>query len=232
MSKSFWGSQEQQSQPRPQEASAQAWYPPSVVSSPSSTLPSTPSSSSSGFNIRPSEWPHPPSHGQLSPAEAACIINLLKDKSVDELRKLLSDKDAYNQFLLSLDQVRTQKKVRDELQKETLQLARDNLEKEPQISELRNQCRIIRTTELAAAQEKLSDLEGQEEETLKFFSPASLLQKLQEAMSKAEAESEVLRRQLLHGEIGLGDFIRNYKNLRTTYHRRALTHIAARTSYG
>lgn len=41
------------------------------------------------------------------------------------------------------------------------------------------QSRIIRTTELAAAQEKLHELEKQKEELLKFYSPASLLQKLQ-----------------------------------------------------
>ena len=41
------------------------------------------------------------------------------------------------------------------------------------------QCRIIRTTELAAAQEKLNELEKQKEDTLKFYSPASLLQRLQ-----------------------------------------------------
>ena len=41
------------------------------------------------------------------------------------------------------------------------------------------QCRIIRTTELAAAQEKLNELERQKEEILKFYSPASLLNRLQ-----------------------------------------------------
>lgn len=40
------------------------------------------------------------------------------------------------------------------------------------------QCTIIRTTELAAAHEKLAELERQKEETLKSYSPASLLQKL------------------------------------------------------
>ncbi|XP_010267340.1 PREDICTED: vacuolar protein-sorting-associated protein 37 homolog 1-like [Nelumbo nucifera] len=234
MFKSFWGSQEQQSQPRPREVTAQAWYPPSVVSSPGSSRPSTPGSSSSAsasFNVqRPSERPYSASQGQLSHAEAASIINLLKDKSVDELRKLLSDKDAYNQLLLSLDQVRTQNNVRDELRKETLQLARENLEKEPRILELRNQCRIIRTTELAAAQEKLNDLERQKEETQKFFSASSLLQKLQEAMNKAEEESEILHRQLLDREIDLPAFIQKYKKVRITYHKRALTHLAARAS--
>ncbi|XP_075635744.1 vacuolar protein-sorting-associated protein 37 homolog 1-like isoform X2 [Castanea sativa] len=43
---------------------------------------------------------------------------------VDELRKLLSDKDAYHHFLLSLDQVKLQNNLRDELRKETLELAR------------------------------------------------------------------------------------------------------------
>ncbi|KAJ9695272.1 hypothetical protein PVL29_010649 [Vitis rotundifolia] len=230
MFKSFWGSQEQQPQPRPQDISGQSWYPPSVVSSPSSSRPSTPSSStSSSFSLqRPSDRPQSPSH--VSPAEAAGMIVLLKDKSIDELRKLLSDKDAYNQLLLSLDQVKIQNNLRDELRKETLQLARENLEKEPQIVELRNQCRIIRTTELAAAQEKLNELERQKEEILKFYSPASLLHRLQETMNKTEEESDTLHRQLLDREMDLGAFVQKYKRLRTTYHRRALTHLAAKTS--
>ncbi|XP_059667535.1 vacuolar protein-sorting-associated protein 37 homolog 1-like isoform X2 [Cornus florida] len=226
----YRGSQEQQTQPQPQEIPTQSWYPPSVVSSPSSSRPATPSSSSSGsFNLqRPADRPHSPSH--VSPTEAAGIIALLKDKSVDELRKLLSDKDAYNQFVLSLEPVKIQTNLRDELRKETLQLTRENLEKEPRIMELRNQCRIIRTTELAAAQEKLNELERQKEETLKFYSPASLLRRLQEAMNETEEESETLHRQLLDREIDLGAFVQKYKKLRYTYHKRALTHLAAKTS--
>ncbi|MBA0867014.1 hypothetical protein Goshw_026457, partial [Gossypium schwendimanii] len=105
------GSQEQQAQPHPQEDSSHSWYPPPGVSSTNSSRPSTPgSSASNSFNLqRPSERPHSPS--QVSPSEAAGIIALLKDKSVDELRKLLSDKDAYNQFLLSVDQVKIQNNV-------------------------------------------------------------------------------------------------------------------------
>ncbi|KAF5750450.1 vacuolar protein-sorting-associated protein 37 1 [Tripterygium wilfordii] len=223
----FWGSQEQQAQPPPQEVSSQSWYPPSLGGSPNSSRPSTPGScSSSGYALqRPTESPSP-----VSPAEAAGIIAHLKDKSVDELRKLLSDKDAYHQFLLSLDQVKIQNNIRDELRKETLQLARENLEKEPQITELQNQCRIIRTTELAAAQEKLNELERQKEEILRAYSPASLLQRLQEAMNQTEAESETLHQQLLDRETDLGTFVQKYKRLRTTYHRRALIHLAAKTS--
>uniref|UniRef100_A0A5B6ZR57 VPS37 C-terminal domain-containing protein n=1 Tax=Davidia involucrata TaxID=16924 RepID=A0A5B6ZR57_DAVIN len=136
----------------------------------------------------------------------------------------------YQQFLLSLDQVKMQNNLRDELRKETLQLARENLEKEPRIMELGNQCRIIRTTELAAAQEKLNELERQKAETLKFYSPASLLHRLQEAMNKTDEESETLHGQLLDRESDIGVFVQKYKKLRNTYHRRALTHLAAKTS--
>jgi ESCRT-I complex subunit VPS37 len=41
------------------------------------------------------------------------------------------------------------------------------------------QCRIIRTTELATANEKLNELEKQKDEMLKLNSPASLLQRIQ-----------------------------------------------------
>jgi ESCRT-I complex subunit VPS37 len=105
----FWGSKDQQQgQSRPQEASSQSpWYSPSLVSSPSSSRPQSSGQISA----------------QVSPGEAAGIIVFLKDKSVDELRKLLSDKDAYQQFLLSLDQVKVQNNIKDELRRETLQLA-------------------------------------------------------------------------------------------------------------
>ncbi|KFK34548.1 hypothetical protein AALP_AA5G160600 [Arabis alpina] len=202
----FWGSKEQQGQSRPAEVSSQQpWY--------------SPRPQTSGQN---------PTH--VSPGEAAGIIMLLKDKSVDELKKLLSDKDAYQQFLLSLDQVKIQNNIKDELRRETLQLARDNLEKEPQIMELRNQCSIIRTTELATAQEKLNELERQKEEILKFYSPGSLLLKLQEAINVADEESEALQEKFIEKEIDTAAFVQKYKKLRTTYHRRALIHLAAKTS--
>ncbi|KAF7804378.1 vacuolar protein-sorting-associated protein 37-like protein 1 [Senna tora] len=254
----------QQSQPRPQDSSTstQSWYPPSVATSPSSSRPATPSGASSSTygSHRPTERLQSPSH--VSPTEAAGIIAVLKDKSVDELRKLLSEKDAYQQFLLSLDQVKIQNNctqfcaqlvplslaenslkwdhpnsdmatcatLKDELCKETTQLAEENLQKEPRIMELKNQCRIIRTTELAAAQEKLNELEKQKEETLKSNSPASLLQQLQEAMNKTEEESENVHQQLLDREIDLATFMQKYKKLRTNYHKKALIHLAAKTS--
>uniref|UniRef100_A0A0E0GPV8 VPS37 C-terminal domain-containing protein n=1 Tax=Oryza nivara TaxID=4536 RepID=A0A0E0GPV8_ORYNI len=165
-----------------------------------------------------------------SPAEAAGIIARLKDKSVDDLQRLLKDKEAYNAFFNSLDQVKTQNNLRDELKKETVQLARDNLEKEQRILEIRNQCTIIRTTELAAAQDRLADLERQRDEVMKSYSPAALLDKLQKLMAKLDEESEELHQKFLEKDIDLPTFVQKHKKLRTAYHKQALLHLAGKTS--
>jgi len=154
----------------------------------------------------------------------------LKDKSIEELQRLLKDKEAYNAFFNSLDQVKTQNNVRDELRKETLQLARENLEKEQRISELRNQCTIIRTTELAAALDRLTDLERQKDDIMRSYSPAALLDKLQTSMAKLDEESEELHQKFLEKDIDLPTFVQKYKKLRTTYHKQALLHLAGQTS--
>ncbi|KAK2655032.1 hypothetical protein Ddye_008084 [Dipteronia dyeriana] len=225
----YRSSQEQQAEPCLQDAASQSWYPQSVVSPNSFRLLTPDSSSSSSYSLqRPTEHPQTLS-SHVSPGEAAGVIALLKDKSVDELQKLLSDKDAYHQFLLSVDQVKIQNKV--SCKNISLPFYRkQNLEKEPRIMELRNQCKIIRTTELSAAQEKLNELNKQKEELLKFYSPGSLLQKLQGVMNKIEEESEALHRQLLVTEIDIVSFVQKYKKLRTIYHQRALIHLVAKTS--
>ncbi|XP_047089706.1 vacuolar protein-sorting-associated protein 37 homolog 1-like isoform X1 [Lolium rigidum] len=222
--------QQQQQQPEPnfQDISTQSWYPPSVVGS--SSHPSTPTSSSASTHQRASDHPQSSSRGQPSPAEAAGIIARLKDKSVDELQRLLKDKEAYNAFFNSLDQVKTQNNLRDELRRETLQLARENLEREQRISELRNQCTIIRTTELATAEDRLADLERQKDEIMRSYSPAALLAKLQSTMAKLDEESEELHQKFLEKDIDLTTFVQKYKKLRAAHHKYLLLHLAGKTS--
>ncbi|RLN41675.1 hypothetical protein C2845_PM01G05510 [Panicum miliaceum] len=221
-------SQQQQTDPNFQDTPTQSWYPPSVVGS--SSRPSTPTSSSASPHQRAPDHPQPSARGQPSPAEAAGVIARLKDKSIEELQRLLKDKEAYNAFFNSLDQVKTQNNVRDELRKETLQLARENLEKEQRILELRNQCTIIRTTELAAAQDRLADLERQKDDIMRSYSPAALLNKLQSSMAKMDEESEELHQKFLEKDIDLPTFVQKYKKLRTAYHKQALLHLAGQTS--
>ncbi|KAJ4977572.1 hypothetical protein NE237_008352 [Protea cynaroides] len=142
----------------------------------------------------------------------------------------LTKHPSHTNVLVSAIAILSSSILRDELRRETLQLTRENLEKQPRILELTNQCRIIRTTELAAAKEKLNELEKQKEETMRY-SPSMLLHRLQDAMNKAEEETDALHQQLLEREIDMGVFVQKYKRLRTTYHRLVLTQLAAKTSF-
>jgi len=148
----------------------------------------------------------------------------LKDKSVDELQRLLKDKEAYNAFFSSLDQVKTQNNLRGELRRETLQLARENLEREQRISELRNQCTIIISAELAAAEDRLADLERQKDEIMRSYSPAALLDKLRSSMAKLDEESEELHQKLLEKDMDLPTFVQKYKKLRAAHQKCTLLH--------
>lgn len=51
-----------------------------------------------------------------------------------------------------------------------------------------------------------------------------------EAMNQVDEESEALQEKFLEKEIDTVAFVQKYKKLRTTYHRRALIHLAAKTS--
>ena len=48
-------------------------------------------------------------------------------------------------------------------------------------------------------------------------------------MNETDEESEKLHQQLLEKEIDLSTFIQKYRKLREAYHKRALTHLAAKT---
>lgn len=49
-------------------------------------------------------------------------------------------------------------------------------------------------------------------------------------MTTTDEESEKLHEQLLEKEIDIAAFVQKYKKQRIVYHKRALTHLAAKTS--
>lgn len=51
-----------------------------------------------------------------------------------------------------------------------------------------------------------------------------------DAMNKADEESEELQQKFMEKEIDTAAFVQKYKKLRSTYHRRALIHLSAKTS--
>lgn len=51
-----------------------------------------------------------------------------------------------------------------------------------------------------------------------------------DAMKKGDEESEELQQKYMEKEIDTAAFVQKYKKLRSLYHRRALIHLAAKTS--
>lgn len=163
-------------------------------------------------------------------SNASDIFLALRNKSTEELQRLLSDQDAYSAFLQSLDSVRQIDSLWTELLNRNVELAKQNLERESDIFQLKNQCTIIRTTELATAQERFNEVHKRERDVKAVYSPAVLLERLQDAASKVDDESESIYQQLLSGEINVGEFLQNYRKKRYLYHKRTLTRLAAKTS--
>lgn len=245
------GQQQQQGQPPPP---SQSWYPSSIATSGPSREPPPPRPNfGPAFNpparhtdSRPSPGVYPPSTSGVylpptgvptsssgsysrNPPSSNSVASL-HEKSPEELTLLLNDKDAYDAFLHSLDEVRRLDKISDELRKSTLDESRNNLSKESEIAELRTQCMIIRNTELAASREKFEELDKRYREVRESCSPQSLLNQLQGAANEADEESENLHRSFLAGEIELLEFIQKYRKHRLLYHRRCLIRMAALSS--
>lgn len=68
--------------------------------------------------------------------------------------------------------------LRDDLRTGNLELAHRNLARENEINELRNQCNIIRTTEVAAARQQFDEAQRREKAISSRCSPQSLLDRL------------------------------------------------------
>ncbi|XP_073388283.1 vacuolar protein-sorting-associated protein 37 homolog 2 isoform X2 [Physcomitrium patens] len=201
----------------------------------------------SGAYPPPTSTSVPSSGTHSSYAGAYSSVASLKDKSSEELARLLNDRDAYDAFLHSLDEVKRLDTINAELKKSIVDesktifmkscfthvllfRAENNLVKESEIAELRTQCMIIRNTELAASRERFEELDNRYKEVQANCSPSALLHKLKDAVSKVDEDSENLHYKFLAGEIELVEFIQKYRQHRLLYHRRSLIRLAALSS--
>ncbi|MCO5572621.1 hypothetical protein L7F22_026379 [Adiantum nelumboides] len=201
----------------------QSWYPTPQYGSEAASAGGNPSTPQNN-DFRPFS-PQPTTASSTSD-----VFLALRNKSTEELQRLLSDQDAYNSFLHSSDAVKQIDSIWKEMVNRNVELAKQNLEKESDLFQLKNQCTIIRTTELATAQEKFNEVRKKETDIKALFSPAVLIERLQDAASKIDDESESIFKQLLSEEISVSDFLQSYRKMRYLYHKRTLTRLAAKTS--
>ncbi|KAH9306457.1 hypothetical protein KI387_010861, partial [Taxus chinensis] len=123
---------------------------------------------------------------------------------------------AYREFLHSIEQVRQQDALREEIQNVNAHIVCRIREKETHILDLKKQCSDIKSIDLPAAQEKIDELKKRVEECNGFHESG--------VENAAGNELENLNARLLAGELELSDFIQKYKEHGIIYYRRTLLH--------
>jgi hypothetical protein len=144
----------------------------------------------------------------------------LEKKSVQELTQLLNDENEFKIFFESLGAVQNMKKLRDELKQTNEQLARNNLEKEAELESLRREL----NPRLSAVADKRMQFEQkfkQQQDVLKQYSTAALIEQLSKAMEEAEHQSEEIAEHFLSGDMDQKDFVKDFQEKRRLYHLRA-----------
>ncbi|KAH9306458.1 hypothetical protein KI387_010862, partial [Taxus chinensis] len=139
-------------------------------------------------------------------------LAVLREKTVDELERLLTDEKAYKEFLHSIEQVRQQDALPEEIQNVNAQIDCRIREKETQFLDLTKQCSDRKSIDLPAAQEKFDELKKQAEECNGYHASG--------VENAYGTELENLNEQLLAGELELSDFIEKHKKLGIIRYRR------------
>jgi len=179
---------------------------------PGLTNPSSSSSSASSSS--------PSNNAQTALPSVPSSFTELNNKTTGELSALMSDEGELLRFFDSLSSVQTIKTLKEDVKKSYDDTLRNISVKEAQAEKLKRdmQQRQLLTTE---KRKELDKYLAKQNEVMKQFSTSSLIEKLGEAASTAEAQSEQCAVRFLNGNMELKDFVREFSLLRETYHLRA-----------
>jgi len=145
----------------------------------------------------------------------------LDDKITEELTELLANEDLYREFFDSLDGVKNMHQLRDELRDGNEELAKKNIARETEIDDLRKLL-LAKQQEIKQQQQELEQKVQRQQQIMQQFSPASLIQKLGEAASLADNESEQTASSFLNGDqIDHKEFVKKFMEQRKVYHLRS-----------
>ncbi|BDA45046.1 probable vacuolar protein sorting-associated protein 37A at C-terminar half [Coccomyxa sp. Obi] len=192
-------------------------HPARTDASPSPQRPSTGS---------PSVVARPP----VSPSRAPTVPNEFPELatiSMDELTELLCDEAKYTAFVQKQAAKTHIAQVKAQLRSGNLELARQNLEKESTLAELRNQIAIIRSSEYAAVKESFDEQYKRQQAVIQPLQPAALIAALERAASNADKDSDQVYDDFLKGQKSVDVFVQEYVKARSLFHQRELKKQAA-----
>ena len=144
----------------------------------------------------------------------------LRDQTPEALEQLLCDEAQYRQFVGGLDYVGELDAALAGYAAANVERARTNLDLVSQISDLRNQIAVIRSSEEPQVRQRFQALLERHDEVLRVLDPAALLQRLETAVAEVDNESSELSEAFCAGKVGTDEFVEAYLKQRTLYHQR------------
>ncbi|KIZ07730.1 subunit of the ESCRT-I complex [Monoraphidium neglectum] len=197
-------------------------YPPGYPSPPSGLLagaagagPGSPQarvSSSSAASAAAAAGGQLPDLSRLAPAQLA---SLLSDDS--EFKALLRGVVANSQMAATLEDIRVKNR----------QLAAANLSQQGAMAEARNQLAIVRSSEYQVIRARFDELLARQSSVSKVLGGPLFRERLEDAVSEADAASSAVSTAFLLGQVPLDQFVEQYVELRARHHALDLKRQAA-----
>ena len=138
----------------------------------------------------------------------------------ETLEGLLTDEAAYRDFASKLGYVGELDAAFAEYAAGNAERARANLDLVSQISDLKNQIAVIRSSEEPQVRQRFTSLLERHDEVLRVLDPSALLKRLEAAVEEVDGESAELSEAFCAGKVGTDEFVESYLKLRTLYHQR------------
>lgn len=108
--------------------------------------------------------------------------------------------------------------------------AQANLQKEAALNDVRNQLAVIRSADCEGSVAQFNARRERVQAMMAPVAPGVLVANLQAAAQETDAESEQVVRRFITGQLPVDDFVGQYGDLRTLFHKRDLTRQAATQS--
>jgi hypothetical protein len=145
----------------------------------------------------------------------------LQERTTAELQHLVTDEEAFDAFLCSLEALQALQKMQDQYENEASQLAKDLEAFEAERKKLQES---IQKQESAAAESSaaLAPLRARQQQVIQKLSGASLCRMLEEAIAACSKQSDAaLAAALTASDGSIQDKLKQYLELRRLYHQRA-----------
>ncbi|KAL1918638.1 uncharacterized protein VTP21DRAFT_2660 [Calcarisporiella thermophila] len=159
--------------------------------------------------------------GTINNASHNFYLSLIQSKSPEELRVLLENEAAFDEFFQELEPVKNALVFQQEMTNGNESLAKKNLSRKPELEELQRK--------LDEKHQTYMDLRNQfnehirmQADALQRFSSDTLITRLKAAALESDELSESVAKSFLDGNLEHDVFIREFRELRKVYHLRAL----------